>query len=254
VGGVVTAEMFYWWPNEALRAQAVVARTYTLALITENENMQPRPDWDLEASYLTAQEYRGLGGEHPKGLEATLATRGVVLVHKGNVFRAYFSACCGGHTEACGVVWNDYKTIPPLTGKVCDHCKGSKWYDWTEVIKTSEIEKAFKRAEKDIGELRELEFEDLSGDGHIDRVRVLGSRQTLTMLGNDFRLIIGSTRLKSMEFKCRRYDTYYEFTGHGWGHGVGMCQYGAKGMADVLLTYDRILGYYYPETELWKVY
>jgi stage II sporulation protein D len=74
------------------------------------------------------------------------------------------------------------------------------------------------------------------------------------MLGNDFRLIIGPKLLLSMNFKVRRVGTDYEFDGHGWGHGVGMCQYGAKGMADVLLTYDRIVAYYYPDTELWKVY
>jgi stage II sporulation protein D len=256
VGGVVTAEMAYWWPNEALRAQAVATRTYTLALISEKAQMTPRPEWDIEAGYITAQEYCGLQGEHARGLEATLSTRGVILTYQGKVFRAYFSSCCSGHTEACGLTWDDYPTIPPLAGRPCDYCTASKFFNWEKpvVLKRSEIENALKRADKDVGELRDLAFEDTNHDGHYDRVTVTGSRQTLTMLGNDFRLIIGPKLLLSMNFKVRRVGTDYEFDGHGWGHGVGMCQYGAKGMADVLLTYDRIVAYYYPDTELWKVY
>ena len=254
IGGVVTAEMDCRWPVEALRAQAVVARTYALALIGEKAQMSPRPEWDIDDSGITTQEYSGLSGEHPNGLEAALSTRGVVLTFQGKVFRTYFSSCCGGHTEACGLVWDDYATIPPLAGRTCDFCGGSKFSDWEVTIKASEIANAFKHADKDVGDLRNLVFEDTNGDGHVDRVTVQGSRQTLTMLGTDFRLILGPRRLLSMDFKCRHVGTEYEFTGHGWGHGVGMCQYGAKGMADVLLTCDRILAYYYPGAERWKIY
>ena len=128
IGGVVTAEMPYYWPAEALKAQAVVARTYCLALILEKDKLVPRPDWDVEASGLTHQEYQGLPGEHPLGLAAVEATAGQVLMWDRQVFRAYFSSTCGGHTEACGLVWEDYPTIPPLAGGPCEYCKASKYY------------------------------------------------------------------------------------------------------------------------------
>ena len=254
VGGVVAPEMFYYWPREALRAQAVVARTYTLARVMEARKTRPQPSYDLIGSYIADQEYKGISGEKATTLEAVRSTRGLVLTHKGKVFRAYFSSCCGGHTEACGVLWDDYPTIPPLVGRPCDYCKHSKWSNWTLRIKLSEIERALKRAGKDVGIIRDIQFVDRTGDGHMDQVTVVGSRRTLTMNGNDFRLAAGSIKLLSMNFKSRRLDGEYEFTGHGWGHGCGMCQYGAMGMASLLKNHKDILAYYYPGAELWKMY
>ena len=262
VGGVVAAEMFYYWPREALRAQAVVARTYTLARMLEARQTNPRPDYELSHSYLVDQEYQGIAGERATSLEAVRSTRGLVLTHKGNVFRAYFSSCCGGHTEACGVVWDDYDTIPPLAGRRCDYCKHSKWFNWKRTIKLTDIERALKRSGRDVGTIQEVQFIDTNKEGHIDQVVIKGTRRTHKMIGNDFRLaILAANRaklikdgLKSMNFKSRRVKGGYELTGHGWGHGSGMCQYGAYGLAARLKNYKDILAYYYPETELWKVY
>jgi stage II sporulation protein D len=255
IGGVVTAEMPFYWPAEALKAQAVVARTYCLALILERDKLVPRPDWDVEASGLTHQEYQGLPGEHPLGLAAVEATAGQVLMWDGQVFRAYFSSTCGGHTEACGLVWEDYPTIPPLTGGPCDHCKHSKYYQWTETIALADIERGLRKAGKDPGVIRHIDFADTNRDGHMDVITVRGQRQTLEMRGNDFRLAVGPSALKSLFFTARRAGANaWEFTGRGWGHGVGMCQYGAFGLAALAKKYDDILKYYYPKTEIRKAY
>ena len=254
VAGVVTAEMPYYWPAEALKAQAVVTRTYTLALILEKSRESPRPEWDVESTGLTHQEYQGLPGEHPLGIAAVEATAGQILTWNGAVFRTYFSSTCGGHTEACGLVWDDYPTIPPLAGVTCGHCKYSKYYEWTETLALADVERALRRAGKDPGAVRRLDFADTNRDGHVDVVTVGGPRQTLEMRGNDFRLAVGPSALKSLFFTAKRAGNAYELTGHGWGHGVGLCQYGAKGLADLLKKYDEILKYYYPKTELKKVY
>ena len=254
ISGVVTAEMYFYWPTEALKAQAVVARTYTIALLLEHAQAAAHPEWDVESTGLTHQEYQGLAGEHPRGIEAVQATAGQVLAWNGKYFRAYFSSTCGGHTEACGLVWDDYATIPPLAGVACDYCKYSKYYQWVETLATSDIEAALKRAGKNVGDIRDIRFADTNGDGHMDVVTVEGTRQSLTMRGNDFRLAVGPGVLKSMLFTAKRVDKAWEFTGRGWGHGVGMCQYGAKGLADLAKTYDVILKYYYPETQLKKAY
>ncbi|KPJ52647.1 MAG: hypothetical protein AMS16_06140 [Planctomycetes bacterium DG_58] len=262
VGGVVAPEMFYYWPREALRAQAVVARTYTLARVLEARAEVPQPKYDLEANYLADQEYHGITGERATTREAVSSTRGLVLTHNGKVFRAYFSSCCGGHTEACGLLWEDYKTIPPLAGKPCDYCKHSKWYNWRTTIKLSDVERALKRAGRDVGSIQDVQFVDSNNEGHIDQVTIKGTRRTHKMMGNDFRLdILAANRAKliqgglnSMNFSSRRVKEAYELTGHGRGHGCGMCQYGAYGLAIRLKSYKDILAYYYPEAELWKVY
>jgi len=254
VASVVTAEMFYHWPREALRAQAVAVRTYTLAHVMEKDRQHPRPEYDLQKHFLTAQAYHGVNSEHAVALEAARKTEGQVLTHNGNVFRAYYHSCCGGHTEACGVVWDDYRTIPPLAGKPCIYCKHSKHFNWTSTLKKSTIERKLRRKGKDVGVVREVVFTDANGDGHKDKVTIKGSRRTRTMMGNDFRLDMGSTELKSLNFKAEVTDEGYKLTGHGWGHGVGMCQYGAYGMAVQLHNYERILEYYYPQAKLTKVY
>ena len=89
----------------------------------------------------------------------------------------------------------------------------------------------------------------------MDVITVHGQRQTLEMKGNDFRLAVGPGALKSLFFTARRLGANaWEFTGHGWGHGVGLCQYGANGMALLAKKYDEILKYYYPRTEIRKAY
>ncbi len=254
LAGVVTAEMFFYWPAEALKAQAVIARTYTIALLLEHEQAAPRPEWDMESTGLTHQEYQGLAGEHPRGIEAVQATAGQILTWNGKVFRTYFHSTCGGHTEACGLVWDDYPTIPPLAGVACDTCKASKYYQWTETIASADIEAAMHRTGRNVGALRDLVFADTNGDGHMDVVTVVGTRASVTMKGNDFRLAVGPGVLKSMFFIAKRSDRSWEFTGHGWGHGAGLCQYGAKGLADLGRTYDAIVKFYYPQTEIRKAY
>ncbi len=254
IGSVVTGEMPFYWPPEALKAQAVVARTYVCALIAETNQVAPRPEWHVEATGLTHQEYPGIPGEHPLGLAAVAATAGQVLTWHGSVFRAYFSSTCGGHTEACGLVWEDYATIPPLAGTKCGWCMASKYYAWVDTISAADIERALRKAGKDVGDIRDLKFTDANGDGHMDEVVVEGQRDTLQMRGNDFRLIVGPSTLKSLFFTVKRGPNSYEFTGHGWGHGVGMCQYGAMGLAAAGKTYTAILKHYYPDTELKKVY
>lgn len=260
--GVVAAEMPHRWSKEALRAQAVASRTYTLAMLV-GPRAARNPDYDFEAGYLTSQEYTGLKGEVPSAVEAVAVTRGVVLTCDGQPFRAYFHSTCGGHTEACGVVWRDYPTIPPLAGVKCEYCRYSKWYAWPSsaniaasqcTFKSAEIEAALRKIGYDVGAIRDLQFTDTTGDGHADRVTVTGTKQTVTLIGNDFRLAVGSKRLPSLKCTVTRQGDTWSFSGYGFGHGVGMCQWGAKGMADEFNSYDRILATYYPGAELWRVY
>jgi len=255
VGGVVAAELLPKWRVPAvLRAQAVVARTYTLALVMENRNKHPRPETDVTARFLTSQAYHGMNGERADILEAVRITRGEVLTHRGDVFRAYYSSCCGGHTEACGAVWDDYATIEPLAGTACPYCDISPHANWTKTLKLSDIETALRRKGRDVGTVREVTFADTTNSGHNDKVTVRGSKRTITMLGNNFRLAIGSTTLKSMYFKAEPSEDGYTLTGHGWGHGVGMCQWGAYVMSLRLHNYKQILKHYYPGSTLTEVY
>ncbi len=258
VGGSVAAEVPHDWPAEALRAQAVAIRTYTLAIIMEKDKQVPRPEVDVTNSYLVSQEYKGMKEERPSTIAAARATRGEVLVFDRKVFRAYYSSSCGGHTEACGEVWDDYKTIPPLAGTVCNYCQGSRDHQkgkpWQVTLGLAYVTGKVSKGAHNVGTVRSLSFSDINRNGHMDRVRVNGHRGSVVMKGNDFRMAVGTRKLKSMRFTSKAIRSGYVFTGYGWGHGVGMCQWGAKKMADRLYRHPAILKYYYPNTELWKVY
>jgi len=254
--GVLPAEMPARWPDAALRAQAVAARTWTLANIMENDRKKPRPPYDFVSGFRSSQEYRGVAGEHPNATEAVNATRGMVLLYKNLVFRAYYHSASGGHTEACGEVWPDYQTIPPLAGVEDDYSRRSPHQDWTFKATRGQIENALRARGCDVGTLTGLRFTDVNNDGHNDRVLITGSRGSRRMIAGDFRLALIDAKLpiKSTNFTVTRSGDTFEFTGHGFGHGVGMSQYGAMNMAVGLRSYDEILKFYYPGAKLAMVY
>jgi stage II sporulation protein D len=153
------------------------------------------------------------------------------------------------------MVWNDYDTIEPLAGIPTDYCRHSAHANWTWTLSFDDVRKRLEAKGHRLGTIRDVQFKDRNGDGHYDWVTVVGSRRKLEMLGNDFRVhYMGSTRLKSMYFTAERRGNAYVLTGHGFGHGVGMCQHGANGMALQGKTYDQIVRHFYPGATLTKIY
>ena len=251
--GVVASEMPKEWPAQALAAQAVASRTYAYAMLTENRSSQSR--YAMTADFRTAQVYKGLAGEAPTATVAVTQTRGNVLTYNGQPFRAYFHSCCGGHTEACGLIWEDYATIGPLTGVTCPYCTHSKWYQpWTVQLKAAEIQKALTDSGREVGAIRDIKLTDMTQEGHADVVEVFHTGGRLMLRGNDFRLAVGPGKLRSLMCQVSRQGDTYVFTGRGFGHGAGMCQYGAQGMANQGRSWKDIVLYYYPGSQVWTIY
>ncbi|MFW6159132.1 MAG: SpoIID/LytB domain-containing protein [Planctomycetota bacterium] len=239
VRGVVPGEMYPGWPAEALRAQAVAARTYALA------RMRARRDNRYDVVSTPAdQHYLGLEGETEATSAAVAATAGEALHHKGWPFAAYYHACCGGQTADPLAALGDPRS--PIQPVRCPYCKGTRYFEWSRRISRARLLE--KLGLPGAAGLRVVER---GADGRVCRVDVLRSgRRPVNLTGPAFRERVGTGVIRSAWFRARRDGDEYVFRGFGFGHGVGMCQWGAKGMADAGKTYREVLAWYYPGTRL----
>jgi len=135
LAGVVGAEMPPGWPKEALKAQAIAARTYVVYEICRRGKKAAYDVVDSTAS----QVYRGVKAETDRTIEAVRNTTGQILTYRGKVVKAYYHSTCGGHTASAGSVWGGHN-IPPLAGVACDYCRDSKKYKWNPLPAFTETE------------------------------------------------------------------------------------------------------------------
>lgn len=219
--GVVPAEVPYYWPKESLKAQAVLARTFALKSIRNS----PGKDYDLDDSQ-NSQVYRGRSGEYATTNEAVDLTKGEVVLYNGSLASVYFHSTCGGYTESPENVWR-IKTPPYLTGIECRYCSDSPWTNWERVIKKEEWKKLVGDGEINIEYDPSVRILKLNG---IDGTKI---RSTFNLPST---LIVGvEVREKEVIIK-----------GKGLGHGVGVCQWGMKKMAEEGFSYKDIILYYLP--------
>lgn len=260
--GVVGAEMQSYWEPEALKAQSVACRTYCLSI--KDRFGQNRP-WDLTHSE-AHQRYRGLLAETKPVRQAVLETTGQVLVcpspenNRDLLFSTYYSSSCGGHTEAANNVFGG-KAIVSLCGVHCTYCAGvarrSDFY-WKPVSMTmdqisTKLIQRYPSLEK-LEAISDFKVTKLGHKGRIIRVTLIGKNGlTDTVRGEDFRLSLNPTgrKIKSAIFSVEKSGSVITFqNGLGFGHGVGLCQYGAQGMARKGKTYKEILAHYFPESKI----
>ncbi len=266
LAGVVGAEMPRHWEPEALKAQAIAARTYCLFI---KKRFGRRRNWDVTKTAAN-QVYLGLKGESRQVWKAVNDTAGQVLFCKQDgaedIFPSYYSSTCAGHTENSRGVFGD--SYGPLCGVTCPYCRDvakAKHFFWPMAqYSKEEVSKKLTESYSSIRQLgtitgievaRQSEYEELS---RVTKVKVVGADGKSDWLrGEDFRLTVDPTgnTLRSTSFKIVLLGDNWAFmSGRGWGHGVGMCQCGAEGMARAGHTATGILGYYYPGARIARVY
>lgn len=246
--GVLPLEVKHDWPEEVLKAQAVAARTYAVFNLITNW----RKDYAVYAG-VENQCYGGLDAEKKETNRAVKKTAGEILVRDGAIFPAYFHSTCGGMTEAARRVWS-VKRNPALRGGVkCGYCADSKYFFWTSEITLDEIRAKLRKAGYDVGRIQSVKPLDFGKSGRWAEVAVYHSKGKLTLGSNKFRLIVGSGVLRSTKCTIAREGGRLVFSGFGWGHGVGMCQWGARSLAEKGWDYKEILKYYYPGSKIKKI-
>ena len=231
---------------EGSKAMAVLARTYVL-----NAPGKYGPDYDL-VDDTRSQVYRGEDVILPLALEAARSTEGEMLTYRGKPIQAVYHSSSGGHTADNESVWSS-SPVPYLRGRPDPYGKQSPHADWATRVPRPKL--LAELGKKFGGEVIGFLLDERSPDGRIASVSLLlqnGQRRSVT--GNEFRLVViwhfGPRSLRSMRFDAERQGNEYVFTGQGYGHGVGLSQWGAHDMAKRGMSYEEILDFYYTGTTL----
>ncbi|HEY2029532.1 MAG TPA: SpoIID/LytB domain-containing protein [Myxococcales bacterium] len=245
VAAVVASEVPASWPLDALRAQAVAARTFAVA---QKIAQGPAARAHLGASVLD-QVYKATA--HPAAAAARAAhdTAGEVLTFGAAPIAAYFSASCGGVSETAEAAFHVASgTTPYLHGS--DHDEDE--HGWTVKIPVAELDHALR---KRIGaEARGLAVLRRTASGRADALSVATARGNRPLPAVELRQLLGYQRLPSLLFEVEMSDGAAVFRGRGSGHGVGLCQWGARGRAMEGEGYREILAHYYPGAEIRRMY
>lgn len=243
--GVLFHEVSHRWPMEALKAQAIAARTFALYQARQNRD---RP-YDMRSD-IYSQVYGGKGSETWATTRAVNLTKGMVLSYKGQLFPAYFHATCAGFTEDASNLWK--VDIAPLKGGVfCPYCRISPHYLWHKEIPLGELEKKLGAAGHDIGRIVSVRCLGRNASGRVDKMEIKDDAgKALILPAKDFRLIMGPNDVRSARFITKIKWGKLVLDGLGWGHGAGMCQWGAYGLGKKGKTAGEILQFYYPGSEI----
>jgi SpoIID/LytB domain protein len=263
-------------PPAALAAQAIAARTELLQKIGRRNLTDPF----LLCSTQQCQVYAGAGKEDPRTTKAIEATRGIVLLRDGGgLVDIRYSASCGGHGEDNDAIWGG-DPDPSLRGRV-DDAKGGMsrvtdanldafldgggdaWcakgklgqgrFRWTERLRADDLTARIASEFPEVGRIKSLTPKQRGVSGRIGVLAIKGDKGSVDVAGDlKIRRLLGG--LKSTLFKVEREGDSFVFHGAGFGHGVGMCQMGAIGMATAGKSYKDILGHYYRGTHLHKLY
>ncbi|MGI5843958.1 MAG: SpoIID/LytB domain-containing protein [Candidatus Xenobium sp.] len=278
--GVVPNEMPAWFPPQALRAMAVVARSFTLAHLGRHRVH----GFDL-CSSVHCHVYQGLTSENPRVGEAIEQTRDLILTDQGQPLAATYHAVCGGVGEAPEAVWPGRKPARCLPGgpdtrqalKETDSlsdevtlrrfldsppaawCQGASRFRWEETWTLEELGPKVSEAlprllgpqAPDLGPLRTLRVLARTAHGRVATLLLEGERASVRVHGDSVRWLlsggkIGAGGLQSSLFYLDQSEGRVRFRGGGWGHGVGLCQEGAAGRARAGQGYREILQHYYP--------
>ncbi len=264
---VISSEMSADAPIELLKAQAVIARSWVLRAIGHTSHTT----FDVCADD-HCQRYYGIARRNARAIEAVKATKGEVLTYRAVICDCRYHKCCGGKTELFETCW-DGEHHPYLESVECPYCNlaaqrsalnsfdrsKDNYHDWTVTYTAEELAAILKqKTGLDFGTVLELRPLHRGASGRINRLEVVGSKLTEVLSGElTIRQALSPSTLYSSWFEIfsspigrGREVASFTFRGHGWGHGVGLCQMGAAEMAKQGYSYEQILSFYYLHTHI----
>jgi stage II sporulation protein D len=241
---VVPGEIPSGWGSEALKAQAVAARTFAYYHLMTNVKSGALFDMDATTNF---QVYRGISDERKSTTDAVIATSGEIITYHSQPIISYFHSTCGGKTVDDKYVWGQ-KDIEYLKSVECGYCTQSTKFNWESFLSLDEIQSSVSAKHNKIGKIKNIIFK--RNQDRVTEVIIHHTMGKTSIAGNNFRLLFPPEKLRSLYFSSKKIKNGLVLKGHGWGHGVGMCQWGARGMALRGYGYQDILKHYYKNISL----
>lgn len=263
---VISSEMSADSPMELLKAHAVISRSWVLRAMEQNLH-----DGYHVCADDHCQRYEGTRRMNERAVAAVRATEGQVLMYNNEICDCRYHKCCGGRTEIWRTCWEDLD-VPYIQSVECPYCnpqnartqqllrtilnnydqETTDFHGWTVQYTDAELDAIVRtKTQKDFGHIIALEPIHRGASGRIDSLRIVGTLRT-EIIGKELaiRLALSRSCLYSSWFDISHNDGTWTLTGHGWGHGAGLCQIGAAVMAAEGIDYLTILTHYYPGTKL----
>ena len=251
VMGVLAGEMRNDWPMEALKAQAILARTFVLKFIDEKESRYDGADISTDITEAQAYDAERINERVEKAVNDT---RGEVLSVNGELPYAWFHAHAGGKTELPTLAL-DYKEPDPFYTQVVESPDSDKAptsvKNWSAAFTADEVAQAAKESGVDVGKITGIELGEKGESGRTIYFLINGQKVSAPSL----RVHLDSTKLKSTLLSSVSLDgDKITFEGSGHGHGVGMSQWGVYGMAEQGKTAEEIVAHYFKDVGVAKVW
>jgi stage II sporulation protein D len=235
---VVGAEAIPSWPQDALKAQAVAARTYALYKRNSTQNQL----FDVDTT-TTTQVYKGLKSEYTTTHQAVNATRGQVMTYGGKPILAVFHSSSGGHTENVEDIWTS--PLPYLRG-VVDYDQYAPVFNWNKTVSTS----VFSSLAGNVGNITAIVPQKTTPQGRIVTMKIVGDRTSTNIAGTQIRKVLD---LRSTLFRASLNNNSVQVSGRGFGHGLGLSQWGSQYLAQNGVNYQQILSHYYSNARLSQI-
>jgi stage II sporulation protein D len=244
--GLVNGEISSKWPPEAVKSQVVAARTFALYRMQENQAL-----YDVRDD-IGDQVYPGAVNEDRKAKKAVKATRGQALYYDNELLPAFYHSACGGRTADAAEVWGTAHQA--LISVVCGDCDDARRSRWQAVMDQRQLQSILDDLYPGMGPVRSVGVHRRSIDGRAAVMALNTADSRVLVSTGDFRREAGYMTLLSTMFTIRGEGGKVIFDGRGFGHGVGLCQWGARGASERGWNYRQILGKYYPGSEIRKIY
>lgn len=265
---VISSEMNANSPMELLKAHAVISRSWAIRAIRNQESgIRNHEGYDVCADD-HCQRYEGLRRMNERAVEAVRATAGQVLMYNDEICDCRYYKCCGGRTEIWRTCWEDID-VPYIQSVQCDYCKSPSpkvlrlvlndydqetkdFRDWTVKYTDEELDAIIaEKSGVDFGHVTAIEPLHRGASGRIDSLKIVGTKHT-EVIGKELKIRywLSKSCLYSSWFDVSHENGVWTLSGHGWGHGAGLCQIGAAVMASEGMKYEEILSYYYHNTQL----
>lgn len=248
VASVLHCESWPGWPVEVNKAFAIASRSYLVCKILESRK-QKKP-YHIKNTNIH-QTYKGVHSSD-RLRQAIEQTRGLILTHKEQPIEAMFDSCCGGIIPA-HISTVNFKKAPYLARTyACTYCKSCKIYAWSVEYSPELMETLLQKAGHSIKQIKEIKISKKDRAGAVQSVLIKGASKSLQLSGKQMYSIF--SKLKSFCYSVEKRGKSIVFKGRGYGHHLGICQWGARRMIDVGMNYASILQFYYPGTRLMELH